>query len=219
MKTPVKNTLKGLVLFLCSVTGANAGSVDLVAKNFQPIIFDDIPQTNYQFKDGQLTAKVRSSSSVLMMPFDKIKPVKEISLKWKLNQGDLKITSLATHKEKKGDDSLFRVGLLIHGDAPSIPFFAPAWIKKSSKILKLPSETLTYFFVSPLAKGGETWESPYSSSINNIAGRSTKQDGGWYETKHQFAKAQKLVGIWLLADGDNSKSDFEIAVRDLKLLP
>ena len=187
----------------------------LEGSEYKEISFDDIPKTAYTFEKNQLSVVVKKSSSVKMKAFEKIKTVKSVSFEYQID-GKLDINNEQQHREKSGDDALFRVGLLRSGDAPSIPFFAPAWIKKSSSLLKLPSDKLIYLVLSPVAKGGSRWESPYSSSIENIAlNKKEATEKGWQKASYQFDKPIPIVGYWLMADGDNTSSSFSLKVRNL----
>ena len=118
--------------------------------------------------------------------------VKKLSFLWQ-KKGELKVKSSDHESSKKGDDAYFRLGLILSGEAPSIPFFAPAWIKKSREVLKLPSDKLLYLTVGSKFPAGKSWESPYSSSISSLSMASTEKEG-WMHTSQEFAKGIKLSG-------------------------
>ena len=100
------------------------------------------------------------------------------------------------------------------GEAPSIPFFAPAWIKAIGDNMKLPSDKLLYLVVGAKNKPGARWESP-SDSMNFLALASTPGKDGWMKVDHTFKTPHKVVGLWIMADGDNPESVFETRVKSL----
>ena len=105
------------------------------------------------------------------------------------------------------------------GEAPLVPFFAPAWIKKTRDILKLPSNLMIYLGLGSLSAPGSRWNSPYSDSILSIATPSQPLKDGWQRAAITLEKPYDIAGLWLFADGDNSKSQFTTKIRDLTLTP
>ena len=208
--------IMALIILLRSQQGVGE-VVDLNPDSFTHITFDGIPTTKYHLDNKALVAHVKNSSSVLLKAFDKKKSLKSISFKWK-SQGILKTESASQEQTKSGDDAILRVGLILSGKAPMVPFFAPAWIKKSRDALKLPSNKMIYLTVGSKNKPGSQWESPYSSSIISIALPSTEEEK-FYRASHKFPKSIDIVGLWIFADGDNTKSSFNSTLWDLKFLP
>ncbi len=195
---------------------SNAAPIDLSPKVWNHITFDSIPETNYKLaSDNSLEIDVNESSSFLLMSFKKITPVSKVSFQWK-KVGDLKVKDSKDEQEKSGDDMPLRIGLLLHGKAPLVPFFAPGWIKMIKEKLHHPSESLIYLVVGSKTPAGSTWPSPYDSSIKYESLPSKTAENGWNQTTVEFPQ-RKVVGLWLMADGDNSKSSFKTFLRNLEL--
>ncbi len=180
------------------------------------IVFDDIAKTSFDKKDHSIHMKVLKSASVLLYPFSNIVKTKAVSFEWKY-QGTLKVKSKAHQASKGGDDAILRVGLLVSGKPPLVPFFAPSWIKKTQHILLQPSNKLLYLTVGSEFDPGNIWESPYSSSIQSIAVASKSKADGFLYSSHRFANYKKLVGLWIMADGDNTGSQFTVVLRNLQI--
>ena len=189
--------------------------VEFKKDTFKYVNFSDIPETTYTFENGVLEAKVKKSSSFLLLPFAQIKQVKSVQFEWQ-RSGEIKKRSAEDEKSKKADDFYFRLGLIISGEAPFIPFFAPAWVKSIREYAKLPSDHIKYLVVGTSSKPNSSWVSPYSDSMDYISLESTKA-GDWESVKYDFDTTQKVVGLWLMSDGDNSDSTFEVKVRNLNL--
>lgn len=188
----------------------------LLLATFKHITFSDIPSTSYKEADGnQLKITVKNSASFLLKPFKAALNVKQVSLLWRAN-GQPQIPSAAIEAAKKGDDALLRIGLIVEGSAPLVPFFAPQWIKSVRDYLHLPSDRMMYLVVGAKHAAGSTWESPYSGSIKNLAMESEPVGDGWNRASATF-DALNVVGFLLMSDGDDTASTFVVDVKDVKL--
>jgi hypothetical protein len=182
---------------------------------FQHISFEKIPSTKYSEEAGIINAEVASSSSFLLKPFSEVKNIKKVQWRWKVT-GDLNVKSFDELKSKSGDDALFRIGLIKAGSAPTVPFFAPSWIKAIRDHMKLPGAEMQYLVSGGPAAKGAKWVSPYTDSMNLLQVESTPEESGWHLAQHSFSDSLKVVGLWLMADGDNTKSKFSVSVKDLE---
>ncbi|SME95805.1 DUF3047 domain-containing protein [Pseudobacteriovorax antillogorgiicola] len=207
-------------LSLCILPGsalASTPTMTLSPSEFEHITFDDIPPTKYRLeKPDTLVAEVKQSSSILLKPFAKVQSIQKVQVLWQ-SSGQLKLKDTSHEKKKSGDDALFRIGLILSGEAPMVPFFAPAWVKKSRDVLKLASDRMLYLVVGSPSAPGSRWESPYSSSIESLVMESKPSAEGWQAAEVSFEKPLKVVGLWLFADGDDTKSEFTSRLKDLKL--
>lgn len=210
--------MKYLVLLIGAVFGASAygGAIDLNTAKLKHITFDDLPTTNYSYNSGVLTMKVKKSASFLLKPLEQVTAVSRVAFEWK-GLGQLKVKNAEDEKSKDGDDSRFRLGLILSGEAPTIPFFAPAWIKAIRDNMKLPSDQLLYMVVDTKNKPGTIWDSPYSDSMRLLSIASSPIEGGWMKVDHKFDRPYKVVGLWFMADGDNTESTFETLLRNLSI--
>ena len=155
-------------LFLVAASSALAGPISLDPAKFKHITFEDITPTIYA-KDGTaLKMTVKSSSSLFLMPFETVTNVSKIKFKWK-SEGTLKVSSAKAEETKDGDDGRLRIALIISGDAPTVPFFAPGWVKAIRDSMKLPGDEITYIAVGSNHKPGSVWENPYSDSMKMLS--------------------------------------------------
>jgi hypothetical protein len=213
--------VKAFLKFLLSVGIAGMGSSTFASENLDMkelshIQFDKIPATNYSTKDGILQADVNNSSSILIRPFDAVKSVKAVSFLWKAEGGPA-VKNAEQEKEKKGDDVTLRVGLMLNGDKPTVPFFAPSWVKATEKVMKLPSDKIINLSVATKNSPGTEWESPYSDSITYLSLASQPAADGWQTAETTFAKPLNVVGYWIIADGDDTKSKFTVSMKNLEI--
>ena len=206
------------LLHLFLLPGFLYGSSILDHKGFTHLAFEGIKETIFERTPGLWVLKVDASSSAMVLAFDKVRSVGGISFEW-LSNGQLKMDSAAMEKTKKGDDAKIRVGLILSGESSPIPFFAPSWVKALSGILKQDTNGLFYLTPGMMTKKGATFESPYSDSIKTMSVPSKMLDHKWQQVTERFEKKKQVVGLWIMADGDNTGSSFTTKLRHLRLLP
>ncbi|MDD9952399.1 MAG: hypothetical protein OXT67_12635 [Zetaproteobacteria bacterium] len=174
-----------------------------------PIVFSDIPATQYQLRSKHITAKVRQSSSFLLIPLTTQCTLSSFSWYWKQLSGHLNTDWAGEHTTKAQDDALFRLGCLLPStSSPPIPWFAPRWLKKISHHLKIPSQQMLYLTLAPKPPNPAQWVSPYSSSIQSQA----FQLGPDGEMRYIQTKKIKCSGFFFGADGDNTRSTFTVEI-------
>jgi hypothetical protein len=219
--------IKGLILFFVICFGLSGKvlaseqttpmrEVSLDPNEYKLISFEKIPPTQFAYEKGVLSMKVEKSSAALIKRFADVQSVQTVSFKWK-SSGKRNVADAAIEKEKSGDDFYLRIGLIMSGPAPWVPFFAPAWIKALRDYMTLPTNHMKYLLVGTHHSPGSEWESPYSSSISNLALASTAAPGGYQKAEAKFDLPLEIVGLWIMADGDNSASVFTTELKYLQL--
>jgi hypothetical protein len=190
---------------------------DLQPKAFEHVSFDGRTPTVYKADGETLVMDVKESSSFLLRPFDKVQPVKRVSFEWQ-SEGELSVASPAEERTKRGDDARLRVGLLLSGEAPLIPFFAPSWIKAIRDAMHLPADRMLYLTVGAKSPPGSEWPSPYGGGMRiRVLGSRPVDGGDWKAAEASFSPPLPVVGVWLMADGDDSRSRFRTLLRKLTL--
>lgn len=174
--------------------------------------FSDIPPTDFAFNGATVLATVNKSSAALVFPLSAPVSVSEVSVHWRRERGLIKLASPEQELEKDGDDAWWRIGLVLAGEAPTVPFFAPAWVKELRDILILPSKEMVYLVAGSQQAAGKKWENPYSSSISCLSMHELPAEQGWTNSHYRFSAPQKVVGFWLMADGDNTASEFAVSL-------
>lgn len=184
---------------------------------FHHITFDGHKPTAYENHAQVLAAHVDASSSFLFEPFAALRVVKSITFSWRLTGGALPVKDAATEAEKAGDDAVVRVGLLIAGKAPLLPFLAPGWIKAVRDATTLPADALVFVVAGARHPPGATWASPYDGDLRLIAAKETPGKDGWQTATHAFDPPLSVVGLWIMSDGDDTGARFDAEIRDLEL--
>jgi len=213
-----------LFMMLC-VNGLHAGNLHSEAQReviplhdgiFEHITFRKIKANRYSYNDQQLHIDVDESASFLMLPFDSIKKISSVSFEWR-SDGVPLVEDLKHEKERSGDDAVFKIGLLLKtDDSLPNPFFS-SWIKQVDTLLNFPSDQMVYLVPNAQHPAGEQWVNPYNKRITMISVRSRDGKSGWQLSSHRFEQPLDVVAIWLMADGDNTKSKFFSYVKNIKI--
>jgi len=197
-------------------TAAHSETITLQADQFEHIEFKRIKTNQHHFHKQQLQISVNDSSSFLMQAFKQVKQVHQVTFEWR-SQGAPKIESAQQEEQRSGDDSVFKLGLLLK--ANSVPFnpFMPSWMKQVESILYHPSEKMIYLSVGTKHTAGDEWINPYNKRVTMIAVGSSDSKDGWEKASYQFDMPVDAVALWLMADGDNTHSSFTVEIKNISI--
>ena len=193
----------------------NAEQIVLDKNYFEHIHFKRIRPNTVTFNNDTIHFEVTKSASFLLLAFDDVKSIHKVSFQWSAN-GTLNKNSIDHEITRKGDDAWLRVGLIIEGPQEDIPEpLLPRWMKQVRKTLRYTSGSMIYLIPGAMHPPGETWKSPFSSKIDMVSVGGIHTDDGWYRVSHEFTRPVKTVGLWIMADGDNTGSTFNSRLRKL----
>ena len=179
------------------------------------IHFKRINPNSVSFDNGVVRFSVNNSASFLLLAFDDIKNVNAVAFQWKA-AGTLKKKSAQHERSRKGDDAWLRVGLILEGEPTHVPEpLLPRWMQQVRKTLKHPSNRMIYLLPGALHAPGTRWKSPFSDDVDMVSVSSSPASDGWKQVEHQFTESQRTVGLWIMADGDNTNSVFSSQLRNL----
>ena len=186
---------------------------------YEHVIFPKLPPTEYQLDSGILRAKVDRSASFLFFPFGRALPVTTVEWEWK-GASSANLTSAEHEESIEGDDAQLRIGLVLQGHEPSaIPWFLPAWIKQVRASLRPQTTSEMLFLISGGQHiDGQTWSSPHSASITHMAVQGVPGPDEWTRSSVTLTPTKIIVGVWIMADGDDTRARFETQLRNLVLI-
>jgi len=195
----------------------SAGKIVLDNHNFEHIHFKRIQPNIITFNKNTVFFEVNKSASFLLLAFDDVKSIRTVSFQWKAH-GILNKHGLDHEKTRNGDDAWLRVGLIIEGQPEYIPEpLLPRWMKQVRKTLRYTSGGMIYLIPDARHAAGETWKSPFSSNVDMVSVDSTGAEDDWYHVSHVFTTPVQTVGLWVMADGDNTGSTFNSQLRNLAI--
>ena len=127
-------------------------------------------------------------------------------------------SSVEHEKSRKGDDAWLRVGLILEGEPGDVPeALLPRWMRQVRKTLRHPSNRMIYLLPGALHAPGTRWKSPFSDDVDMVSVSSSPAGNGWKQVEHEFPETQRTVGLWIMADGDNTNSVFSSQLRKLAI--
>jgi len=221
MKISSRSRIMQCVISMLLCTGtfsslAQAENIVLQADDFEHIQFKKIRASTYTFHDQLLQIDVDKSASFLMLPFDEVKKIDRVSFEWR-SEGRLQIDSPQHEEQRNGDDAVFKLGLLQKSEDSFLNPFLPPWMKRVEALLKYPSENMINLVAAAKHAPGEQWPNPYNKRVTTIAVGSVSSGQGWMKASYQFAQPVDVVGLWLMADGDNTGSSFSTYVKNISI--
>lgn len=190
--------------------------INLEGKDITHVTFKRIAQNTFDVKDNVLTFRVDKSSSFLLVPFENVTEVNKISFQWK-KQGVINVKDAQHEETRQGDDAYLRVGLILEGQASLMNPLEPKWVKTVRETLHHPSDKMIYMTPGSRHQNGQHWRSPYSNDVEIIAVASKTNPDGWNLSEYTFEETQSVVGLWIMADGDNTQSTFTSELKALTL--
>jgi len=190
--------------------------ISLQGDNFEHIEFGKINANHHVFHDQQLQIDVDSSASFLMKAFNTVRQIHQVSFAWRSRNAPQIINSQHEAK-RKGDDAVFKLGLLLKSDDSSLNPFLPSWMKRVESLLKFPSQDMIYLVADAKHAPGRQWPNPYNKRVTMISISSVPDHQGWMQASYQFEQPVNVVALWLMADGDNTKSKFTARIKNVVL--
>ena len=187
---------------------------------FKHIEFSKLIPNNFTKKINHINIDVNNSSSFLIIPFEDIVTTNKVSFLWK-SKGLIKIKDKNHEKSKLGDDAILRIGLITMKKNPNKLigniFGKPGWLRDVEETLVHKSGGLIYLLPKTKNKYPETWNSPYSSLIKMVPTKTIFFSNDWNKSNIIFKKYFEVIGVIIMADGDNTNSKFETQLKSISL--
>jgi len=173
------------------------------------------PNTVHYGAEG-IRIEVRRSSSPLFRPFPSTLAVRRLSASGRATG----VPSLSDGAEGDGrnDDYTLRVGLAVEG-RDSLGFFqrlfAPSWLKRLIELAPDPRiDRVSFLCLAQRREPGSRRRHPRSRYVEeDVAARVTGP--GPFAIDHRFEPALRSLGLWVHADGDDTRSEFDVAIQSI----
>jgi len=191
--------------------------------SWKTITYDKIKPSEIMFSGQKLQIKVKSSASPVIYKFPTPSRIARLTCSGRLDALP-SMNSAGVQGDAKSDDFALRVGLVLAGTRKLNGFerlFAPQWVKDLQRFY---SETqfgfggLQLFLLANAP--GPAWETrvhPKSSLIREQIIQRLSAPGD-FSLKFDIPDSnQKVLGLWVGADGDDTKSTFSIDIDRLEV--
>ena len=185
-------------------------------KDWVILSYNKIPPNKVTFSDGGFLVNVKSSAGPIVHKLEGAKRVIGFSIKGKL--AGLKKLEAGGFDE----DSVFRLGLVAAGSQTLTGprrWFAADWVKKLFSLAPEGSGLDKIYFFNLTNRAdlvGKLRTHPKSNLIVEDIFASQNQEGIFAVSKKLTAPID-TVALWISIDGDDSKSEFQTSVSEIKL--
>ena len=189
------------------------------SNRWQVLHYKNIPANKTTFSKSGLEISVRDSASPLVYPLEKPLLITRVRVKAKL-EGTLEVNP-ARQEEKGSDDYVLRIGLVVPGER-KLTFVqrktAPDWIKALFKLA--PAGTgisRVQFFNVAAAKDqiGKTRQHPASDLLHEKV-VAVPGPNGVLDFSFSLDQPIETLAIWISSDGDDTKSQYRVQLRQLE---
>jgi hypothetical protein len=196
-------------------------AVSLNPSDWQQLKYSKIAANELEKKNTAMVVKVEQSASPLIYIFDQPQEVSSIEASGKVDS-PLVFKDSAKQGEKGQDDFQWRLGLVVAGEKKLggvKALFAADWIKKLFSLGKSKAEGIDRIQFYNLASQELDWqtrEHPLSDLIQErVVGQ--LNDAGRFQMNHKLDKPLKVLAIWLSIDGDDTKSNYQVQIDEIKI--
>lgn len=171
-------------------------------------------------KEG-LRIKVNKSAMPLIYPISPSRIVKSISVKGYAHS--LPVLNKSLQGSEGNDDYLVRVGLVIKGEKRLSWLkkkLSPKWVKTLFSLA--PENTgidkIEFFNVyQDLRLKGKLKIHPLADGLMQEHNVLYFNETGEFYFKKVFDASKDVLAVWLSVDGDDSKSKFQVSIREIRL--
>ncbi len=191
-----------------------SAELPLTQEKWVSLSFSKIPKNHVQFNDGEMRVSVDQSAGPLVQKLEA--PLKVSSFKVKGELKGLKKVETGAFDE----DSVLRIGLVAVGERTLNAVkrvFAADWIKKLFALA--PPKTgldKIYFFnlTNRPELVGKKREHPKSDLMLENVFHSLVGEGA-FEAEFKLEAPLEVAALWLSVDGDDTKSKFDLTIRQI----
>ncbi len=198
-----------------------AASSLLATESWQSLFFDNVPTGQVVFSDRGILIEVKNSATPMVQKLNNSRKITRVEVIGKIS-GSLNIPNEKLWAEGF-DDAFLRFGLIEAGTTRLTPFqrlSASSWVKEidglfasSGGISKIHSLQLM---------NSESWigkerENPANPLFQETISAVPEADGSFRMTA-EFDVPLETVGIWILADGDDTHSSFDVKIEEINLI-
>ncbi|MEM1440914.1 MAG: hypothetical protein AAGF67_01130 [Verrucomicrobiota bacterium] len=193
----------------------------LAADSWKELNFREIDPNKTTYGPGKLRVEVNGSASPLIHLFSERKNVSSLRItgrvagNWKFATGDDWANS--------PDDALLRIGLIENGTRrlnPLEKLAAPEWITEIEEATRSTADgvgTIRCFHLMPNENWvGQTRTNPNAKLFHETVAATPAEDGS-FAIEVELDSPLESVGLWLLADGDDSGVAFIVEIDSLEV--
>ena len=189
--------------------------VSLEPSSWEELKFENVPPNRVSFRESALTIEVKESASPLINIFPASKTIRRIEVSGAISGNP--------NWSLTADDALLRVGVIQEGEKrlnALQKLAAPDWLQRVDKLVGTAGrgvDSILCYHLTPNAnRVGHSQTNPNASIFKETIQASPESDGT-FQIVVEFSDPISSPGLWLLADGDDSGSSFEVRIESIVL--
>ncbi len=191
--------------------------------DWTPLSFRNIPPIRHEIAGDRITLHIDKSAGGIVRPLPAGTRVKSLTVRGRV-EGTITSDPAALWKPE-ADDKYLRVGL-IHAGGKQLNRIrraaAPAWIRTLDDVLCADGRGPTRIDNLILAPHpewvGKTRQNPGMKQLHERITATPEKDNTFTITT-TFENPIDALGLWLMADGDDTKSTFKVTIESISLDP
>lgn len=189
---------------------------------WQTLSFDGVTSNEVSFSDPGMEIRVSKSASPILYLFPEPQIVQSVSARGR-SEGTLNLSPEATW-ESAPDDALLRIGIIETGVRrlnPLQKLAAPGWIKELETLVSSSDSgvgSIHCFHLLPRKDWlGKKRTNPNISLFEEEIVATPNEDGSFLLLGELDAPVE-AHGIWILADGDDTGSEFTLLIEKIEVM-
>lgn len=189
--------------------------------DWSALSFKNIPPLRHEIAADRITLRIDRAAGGIVRKLPVGTRVSRITVRGRI-EGNL-TTRENARWQKGNDDALLRVGLVHAGGKPLNALqrnTAPGWIRTLDKVLcadgRGPARIDNFLLTPHRTWIGKSRQHPKMKQLHEQFTASPDHDGGFTLTA-SFDPPIDALGLWLMADGDDSDSTFSVIISDIDL--
>lgn len=189
---------------------------------WQALSFDGVDSNEVSFSDPGMEIRVSNSASPVLYLFPEPQMVQSVSARGRI-EGRLNLSPDVTWLSAP-DDALLRVGIIETGDrrlSALQKLAAPNWIKKLETLVSSGDSgvgSIHCFHLLPRRDWlGKVRTNPNVSLFREEVVATPNEDGSFL-LRGEVAPPVEAHGIWILADGDDTGSEFTVFIEKIEVM-
>jgi hypothetical protein len=200
-------------------------TVPLSAENWEMLEFSSLKANTFEASETQLKISVDQSSSPLIQKFKKPIKFTRIVAKGEILNGSVNLKEgqeQGVFKKKSiTDDYALRLGLVLEGKNKKpkfLPtFMLPAWINRMFSLAPKDKGVDKIYFLKIAHNKSHVGDKRTHPLHNYLFEEAvTQAKTGEFLIDKTFTKPQTIYGLWLSANGEGTKSQFDTIINSIE---
>lgn len=187
-------------------------------ERWHPLRYGDKPANEITYGE-KLEIQVKGSASPLFYDFGQTADLEFVKVEGELG-GLPALPDGKTEGEGGADDLPLRFGIVVEGNERLgwlQRLFAPGWLKQLTEIVSDRNfEGVRFLTIAQRTEPGSTRVHPMSRYLTEEVVKRMDKPGP-FSFEKTYTEPPRMMGLWIQADGDDTRSSFNVALKSVTL--